>query len=166
LQDALAKETDNKAAHFAVALHYLEQIPPGFSEAETHLARCASIDNRDFEAKYLLAQIYFARGNIPATVELFSEINAKAPKSFRARAPREDNFITKTFADHTGSVETVRENHVFIRSGTYPNPIFAPMDAFSDDDVAEVTVGVGVSFKIRFSRRGPVAVDATINQPL
>jgi tetratricopeptide (TPR) repeat protein len=164
LREALAKDSDNKAAHYALALHYLEENPPSFSEAETHLARCASIDNRDFEVKYMLAQIYFARGNIGSAVELFSEIHAKAPKTFRTRAPREDNVITKTLESYTGSVETVRGNYVLIRSGAYPNPVFAPIDAFPDDDVAEVTVGVGLEFKIRFSRRGPVAADITVKQ--
>ena len=102
LREALEKDPENKAAHYALALHYLEDTPPNFSVAETHLSRCASIDGRDFESKYMSAQIVFASGNILKAVELFNEINSKAPRSFRTRAPRPDlnSKLTLALAKH------------------------------------------------------------------
>ena len=53
LREALEKDPENKAAHYALALHYLEDTPPNFSVAETHFSRCASIDSRDFRVRIL-----------------------------------------------------------------------------------------------------------------
>jgi tetratricopeptide (TPR) repeat protein len=164
LRDALAKDPDNKATHYALAQHFLEIIPPKFQDAEFHFVQCSTIDNRDFEAKYMLAQIYFARGNVIGAVELFSDINSRASKEFRTRAPRGDNVITKALPSYTGTIDAVREQYVLIRSGAYPSPIFAPTDSFSEDDVADLAVGLTTEFRIRFSRRGPVAMVAVIRR--
>jgi len=164
LQEAVARDPENKATQYALAIHYLHDTPPNLTGAEGHFSRCASIDPRDFEAKYMLAQIYFVNGKIAKAVELFADIDSRAPRPFRTRAPREDNTITEALPIYTGTIDGVRDQFAFIRSGAYPTPIFAPMTSFSEDDSADLGLGVETEFRLRFSRRGPVAVEVAIRR--
>ena len=158
LKDALSRESEDKATHFAMAMHLLEKEAPDCVEAERHLINSFSSDDQNFEARYTLAQFLFAKGNVDGAVEIFSDIYRRAPQTFRRFAPKQDSVITIRLPTYSGSIESVREGFCFIRSGAYPNRIYAHRSAFNDIEADEIEVGQEVNFRIRFNRSGPVAV--------
>lgn len=158
LKEALDREPEDKAIHFAMAMHLLEKDPPDTAGAEHHLIASFSGDDRNFEARYTLAQFYFAQGEIDKVTEIFGYIHRRAPQEFRRFPPKQDTVITARLPTYSGSIESVHEGYCFIRSGMYPTGIYAHRSAFDDREADEIDVGQSVDFRIRFSRRGPTAV--------
>jgi cold shock CspA family protein len=48
---------------------------------------------------------------------------------------------------------------LFIRSGSYPESIFAHHSGIDPGLLEELFIGADVNFKVRFNRAGPIAVD-------
>ncbi|WP_158808415.1 lipopolysaccharide assembly protein LapB [Beijerinckia sp. L45] len=164
LKEAVERDPENKPAHHALALHYLEEDPANMADAAVHFSRCVAIDMHDFESKYMLGQIFFAEGSVIKAADLFYEIHRKAPRNFRTHAPKKDNSITSLLPIYSGVVDAVREGYVLVRSGAYPSSIFVPMSAFSEDEAEDASVGTSTEFRLRFSRRGPVAASIAIKK--
>ena len=74
-------------------------------------------------------------------------------------------MITARLPTYSGSIESVREGFCFIRSGAYPIGIYAHRSAFDDSEVDDIEVGQKVDIRIRFNRRGPVAVEVHLESP-
>ena len=73
-----------------------------------------------------------------------------------------DNLITAPLPTYRGTVESTRDNNIFIRSAAYPNRIFAHRSALDDEEADEMEVGQQVFFRLRFNRVGPVAVSVSL----
>lgn len=161
LEEALSRDAEDKAAHFEMAMHLLSNEEEADWDQRAiihHLSASIQVNDANFEERYTLAQFYFAIGNIGRAEELFDEIERRAPKEFRRFAPRIETPITRRLPNYEGSVESVREGFFFLRSGAYPKRIFAHRSAFEEAEVDEIEVGHQVYFRLRFDRRGPVAV--------
>ena len=131
------------------------------------LPRRTSLDVRrstfaTFESEIYVSTDSFREREYSKGGRALNEINSKAPKSFRTRAPRENNVITAALPLYSGTVDSTHDQYALIRSGAYPAPIFAPRESFSEDDIGELAVGIETEFRLRFSRRGPAAVNITI----
>jgi len=159
LKEALDREPDDKATHFAMAMHLLEKDSPDIAGAERHLNDSFSSDDQNFEARYTLAEFLFAKGQVDKAIEIFGDINRRAPKGYRRFPPKRDTVITARLPTYSGSIESVREGFCFIRSGAYPTKIYAHRSAFDDRDADDIEVGQEVDFRIRFNRNGPAAVE-------
>ena len=165
LKEALDREPEDKATHFAMAMHLLGKDPPDTAGAENHLIGSFSGNDQNFEARYTLAQFLFAQGEVDRAVEVFSDIHQRAPQRFRRFPPKHDTVITARLPTYNGSIESVREGYCFIRSGAYPIGIYAHRSAFDDSEIGEIEVGQKIDFRIRFNRRGPVVVEAYLKPP-
>lgn len=162
LEEALRRTPEDKAAHQAMAEHYLEIDPPDLPLAMSHLGGSFSPDDQNFEARYLHAQLSFKMGDVQGAITRFSDIHRRAPREFRRFPPKVDNSITKRLPDFMGKIEEIREGFCFIRSGSYPIKIYAHRSGFEDSNVDDLEVGQTVSFRMRFTRSGPVAVDVNV----
>lgn len=160
LREALERSPDDKETHFAMAMHLLSQDPPDYVGVERHLSSSFTLDDQNFEARYMLAQLLFAKGEVGRAEAMFKEIARLAPSNFRKFAPKHDNLITARLPTYSGNIDVARDGYFFIRTGAYPSKVFAHRSAFDDLEVDEVEVGEEVELKIRFNRNGPVAVDA------
>ena len=159
LQDTLAANPDDKPTHQAIALHYLSLQAFQNSLVENHLKKSFTPDDQNFEARYVLAQFLFYKGDVADAVALFDLINNRAPESFRKNVPFKDTLITLRFPGFSGSVESMKDRFLFIRSGAYPRSIFAHHSFITPEVLDELSIGQEVSFRIRFNRAGPTAVD-------
>ena len=159
LIEALDRSPDDKEVHYALALHYLAKDDLDLASAERHLAGSFTLDDQNFEARHMLAQFMFLKGEVLRSESLFQDINKRAPKTFRRFAPKSDNLITEKLPRYTGTIDQVKEGYFFIRTGAYPSKVFAHRSEFDDSEVDDIEVGVEVNMKIRFNRSGPVGVD-------
>lgn len=164
LKEALERDPEDRETHFAMAIHMLEKLPPDLLGADRHLRDSFLQSDQNFEARHMLAQLLFLKGDVAPAVEMFAEINRRAPKEFRKFAPRVDNAIAAALPDYTGTIDTVREGFCFIRSGAYPTNIYAHRTAFDEVVADDLQVGQEVKFRLRFNRQGPVAVTVAVKQ--
>lgn len=158
LLEALERSPDDKEVHYALALHLLSKDALDMPTIERHLSSSFTVDDQNFEARYMLAQFFFLKGEISRSDTLFQDIGKRAPRHFRRFAPKNDNAITSRLPIYTGSIDSVKEGFFFIRTGSYPNKIFAHRTEFDDSEVDEIEAGMNVNMKFRFNRFGPVGV--------
>jgi tetratricopeptide (TPR) repeat protein len=159
LDEALAREADDKAVHQALALHYLRQNHFDRAAVEQHLRNSFAVGDNNYEARFILAEYLFSVGKVVFAAELFEFIDARAPSSFRRQAPKNDSLIVSQLPRYSGVVESMKARFLFIRSGSYPKSVFAHHSDVDDQIMSELSVGTEVNFRIRFNRAGPTAVD-------
>lgn len=158
LKEALARSPDDKPLHEAMAIHLLSRSETDLGLVGEHLRRSYSVGDRNFEARFNLAQLLFIAGDVPNSKTIFEEIDKFAPDTFRRATPVRDNIFTIRLSEVTGSVQTIKGSFLFIRSAAYPTDIFAHRNLSNYDDFDDLEIGQEVSFKIRFNRTGPTAV--------
>lgn len=164
LKEALAKETEDKAVHQALAMHYLRQDNYDQDTVENHLKSSFSVGDNNYEARFLLAEYLFAIGKTVQSSELFDAIDTQAPEKFRRLAPRKDSIICARLSRYSGVIDSLKARFLFIRSGIYPRRIFAHHSNVEPDFLSEISVGKDVNFKLRFNRAGPTAVDLQLGR--
>jgi tetratricopeptide (TPR) repeat protein len=163
LKEALSRTPDDKSVHSELASLYLSEEPPNDALIEGHLRKAFSTGDGNFEARFELAQFFFSRGETAKAVEQFDQIDKKAPETFRPVASKKDNAFTARIGLKTGYVQYVKGHIFFISSSAYPKEIFAHKSSIVTGDFELLSQGDNVSFRIRFNRKGPVAVDIRIN---
>tara|TARA_R110000868_G_scaffold133642_3_gene345326 strand:- start:8222 stop:11353 length:3132 start_codon:yes stop_codon:yes gene_type:complete len=164
LQEALIRNPDDKPTHHALALYYLRQTDRDNGLIEYHLRKSFSSEDHNFEHRYVLAEFLFLIGSIEDSQGFFEIIDKRAPAHFRPRPPREDTVVTAKLGSFTGSVEGIKSGYAFIRSGSYPKAIFAHASNFEDDSFEDLELGIDVSFRIRFNRSGPMAMEVRVGR--
>jgi cold shock CspA family protein len=90
---------------------------------------------------------------------VFADIDKRAPETFRRITPSKDNAFTSRLSRYTGTVESLKERFLFIRSPHYLRDIFAHRTTSDADVFDEISIEPEVSFRIRFNRQGPMAID-------
>jgi cold shock CspA family protein len=157
--DALARNPDDKSVHQAIAMHHLRRTDYDEALVEGHLKKSFSSEDQNFEERYIYAQYLFLRGNVEGAATLFELIDRRAPENFRRTAPSKYSIITARLPRYTGTVESIKERFLFIRSGCYPRSIFAHYSHIELDILDSLSIGQEVDFFIRFNRAGPTAED-------
>ena len=161
LEEALARDPEDKGVHYAMAMFLLSQADGRWDKQAItrHLGASFHVNDGNFEERYTLGQFLFAIGQFQKAQELFDEIDRRAPADFRRFPPRRDNAITALLETYSGTVvESGQTGYFFLRTGIYPHNIFAHRSAFEEAEVDEIEIGNQVFFRLRFNRRGPVAV--------
>ncbi|MFD2652988.1 SIR2 family NAD-dependent protein deacylase [Brucella rhizosphaerae] len=161
LNEALVNSQDDKALHSEIARHYLTACTVDDDLIEGHLRRAYSTGDANYEARFDLAQFLFVRGEAAKAADLFEEIDAKAPPTFRPVANRENHF-TRRIMEQNGYVQSISGHMFFIRAGLYPKEIFSHKSSIAQGDFDDIVIGTNVRFQVRFNRKGPVAVSVTI----
>ena len=164
LNEALVRESDDKAVHQALALHYLRQDQYDIALVEQHLRNSFSVGDNNFEARYMLAEYLFFIGKVVPAADLFDTVDAQAPDNFRRLAPRKESLITSRLPRYSGVVELLKSRFLFIRGGFYPRSIFAHHSYIETDILSDLSFGRDVNFRIRFNRAGPTAVDLQLGR--
>lgn len=164
LRDALQKMPDDKAIHQALALHYIGLPTYSNDVVEDHLRRSFSVGDQNFEERFNLAQFLYLRGEVQRSADLFVQINATAPENFRRTATRKDSMFTKKLGRISGTIDRIWENYTFIKSPHYPKDVFGHRDLSDPDIFDDLSIGMVVSFDIRFNRHGLNAVDLRIER--
>ena len=139
LKEALGRNADDRQAHQVLALHYLKQ--PSFDRdlVEQHLRNSFALGDQNFEERYVLGEFLFYRGQPQRVAELFDFIDAKAPPSFRWVAPRKESVITALLGRYSGTAEDMKPQFFFIRTGSYPNSVFAHNSTVDSDVRSELS---------------------------
>ncbi|MCR9123020.1 MAG: SIR2 family protein [Phyllobacteriaceae bacterium] len=158
LEKALERFPQDKNVHMQLALLKVGLGSDVAPEAEFHFRSSFGPGDHHFDARFLFAEFLFWMGKSTEARDLFDEIDAKAPESFRRSAPASDDVITSKLGEYAGTIETVKDRFFFVRFGGYPAAVFAHMSSLVDLNFDELQAGTPVIFKIRFNRKGPVAV--------
>jgi len=159
LEQALERFQGDKNIHLQLALTKLELPEPSVLEVEHHLRASFSAGDHNFDARFYLGEFLFWQGRVDDARSVFEEINKKAPAGFRASEPASEDQITSRLSEYAGSIESKKERFFFIRSGAYPTPIFAHITSLKDTLFEDLEGGDVVKFRLRFTRKGPVAVE-------
>jgi len=158
LEQALERFPRDKSVHLQMALLKIGAESDEISDAEFHFKSSFGPGDHNFDARFYLAEFLFLSGKTTECKELFDEIDSKAPNGFRKSAPASDDVITLKLGEYAGTIESVKDRYFFIRFGGYPAAIFAHMTSLTNMSIDELQVGMAVLFRVRFNRRGPVAV--------
>lgn len=159
LRDALVREPDDKAAHYALAMASLESPEPDDGLIETHLRRSFSKDDHNFEHRFVLAEHLFQQGKTQEASDLFAVISARAPITFRQKIAKDDDLVIARLGRYTGTVLTHKEQFLFLKTGVYPTDIFAHQNDSDPEVFEDLKIGGAANFRLRFNRSGPCAVD-------
>lgn len=158
LEQALEKYPSSKIVHASMA-HALARKPqPDFSKMEKHLA--ISYDNVDsnFEARYNHAQCLFLLKHYQESKAIFDWINLHAPSAFRRLPSEHPGLFEKHISLQVGQVTHKTESFLFVTSSMNADGLYAN-EASSDEKTWDsIRVGMQVSYRIQFNRRGPQAV--------
>ncbi|MDP2738226.1 MAG: SIR2 family protein [Pseudorhodobacter sp.] len=158
LEKALERFPQDKNVHLQMALLKVDMGREVAPEAEYHFRSSFGSGDHQFEARFLFAEFLYWSGKTNESRDLFDEINAKAHESFRKSAPTSDDAITSKLGEYAGTIESIKERFFFVRFGGYPVAIFAHMSSLVDLNFEDLQVGAPVMFKLRFNRKGPVAI--------
>ena len=158
LESALEKFPADKNIHLALALQLIETADSPTLKIENHLRSSFSVGDNNFDARYYLGEYLFWAGKPDECFEVFEQINERSPASFRRLVPKHDDVITLKLGTYAGSIDSVHERFMFIRFGGYRTSIFGHMDGLFEAKPDDISVGMNVSFRLRFNRRGPAAV--------
>ncbi|WP_160328022.1 tetratricopeptide repeat protein [Sphingopyxis sp. H115] len=159
LREALARSPDDKPLHSAMAHHLMKLEQPDFDTVADHLRRSFTMGDRAFEQRFDLAQLLFLRGAIEDCRNLFADIDERAPDEFRKMTPRSDNVFTALLPSYRGTITSLKPSYAFIRSAAYISDIFGHRSMSDVDSFDDLSIGEEVTFRLRFNRSRPTAVD-------
>lgn len=163
LQEGLKKFPNEKSLHLQMGLRLLELSDSPSQEIEFHLRSSFAAGDHNFDARFYYAGYLFWSGRIDESQLLFEEIDRRSNPDYRTTAPRYEDMITMKLNKYHGAVEAKKERFFFIRFGGYPKALFGHWRSLDDDEYDRLIVSDPVSFRIRFNRKGPVAVNVKRN---
>jgi tetratricopeptide (TPR) repeat protein len=159
LQNGLEKFPNDKNLHLKIALHLVETTDKPTDEMDIHFRSSFAAGDHNFDGRFFYAEYLFWAGKIEEATKLFAEIDRRAAENFRKTAPSSDDLLTSKLGRYQGVIEGVNSRYFFVRFGGYPKAVFAFWRSWSDPDYDMLRTGDQVSFKLRFNRKGPVAVE-------
>ena len=159
LEDALSRNTDDKAVHFELAKRLLAAADGSVARAGQHLERSYAKGDRNFDARHLHAQYLFLVGRPQEAGALFAEVHRSAPPSFWNEFAPHDMLVSRRLGRFVGSVARKEATYAFIASAVYPAHVYAPERLSNVRDWALLSTGSQVEFGVTFVRRGPAAFD-------
>jgi len=158
LEEGLVNFPNDKSLHLQKALALVEAADAPSQEIEYHFKSSFGAGDHNYDARYYYAEYLFWCGKIPECKELFEEIDRRADNSFRNIAPKTEDAITFKLGEYHGTVEGKKEQYFFMRFGGYPSAIFSHWRSLHGADYDVLKNGEQLLFRLRFNRKGPVAV--------
>jgi len=159
LRSAIERNPDDRMAHLEMAKYLLAKDPDRHLAIQQHLAKSYASNDHNYEARYLHAQYLFLTGSAYEAQQVFAQIDRHAPPHFRQRAPAHDTIITSRLGRYTGTIASLKATIGFIQSAAYPARIFTHANDTPPLMWSSLRASDTVSFKVRFNRKGPIAVD-------
>lgn len=158
LKKGLERFPDDKSLHLQLALELIEGFETPSAQIDYHLKSSFTAGDNNLDARFYFAEYLFWAGKIDECFRMFQEIDKRALESYRKSAPIKDDVITRKLVWYSGAVDTRKERFFFIRFGGFPSPIFAHMSSIGNVNYEDLGAGDSVDFRLRFNRKGPVAV--------
>lgn len=159
LEQELSRNPDDKQSHNILGKLRFERNGPSDDFVEGHLKKAFVKNDNNFEARFDLAQYYFASGRAREAQDVFARLDAKAPHGFRWRAFRGENSFTVHISQQIGHVTSVQGSRLFVNTPSYPSEIIGFRNQSDPDVFDEISVGDEIQFTVRFNRVGPVATN-------
>ena len=164
LNEGLERFHHDKDLHLEMALALFEALEGPDESIEYHFKSSYSPGDNKFDSRFFFAEYLFWVGRIEDAQAIFDEIDQLAPDKFRPNATKQDDLITGRIVDFSGIVISRKERYFFINSGSLPNAVFAHYSSIRETTYDEIKVGGKVKFRVRFNRKGPVAVDVWLQE--
>ena len=158
LKQGLERFPDDKRLHLEMGLALLEAKGTSGEDVEYHLRSSYSVGDNSYDSRFYYAEYLFWTGRLDESQGLFNEVDRSAPLTYRTLASRSDDVITARISEYAGVVDARKERFFFIRSGSLLKTVFAHYSSLVDGTYDQLEVGRAVVFKVRFNRKGPVAV--------
>jgi tetratricopeptide (TPR) repeat protein len=165
LESALDRNQDDKQVHLELAKLLLSDDSNSRQKINSHLERSYDKGDANFEARHLHAQFLFMIGKYGEAAVMFREIDETSPGEFRASTPASDSVISARLSEYSGWVDKKESSYVFIKTGFYPSSIYGSDRGTNATVWDELRFQTEIKFRIRFNRKGPVAVDLKIGKP-
>ena len=142
-----------------MAKHLIRAEPDRTEAINQHFALSYAPNDQNFEARHLHAQYLFLIGKPVDAQNLFSTIDRTAPVNFRRRAAATDSIVSGKLQRQQGTIVTLKATMAFIRCAAYTADIFAHANNTQHEIWRSLRSGDGITFRLRFNRSGPVALD-------
>lgn len=160
LDDALSRHPDDKGVHFEMAKVLLRAQGDLSSRVGEHLYRSYATGDANFEARHIHAQYLLLQGMAKEALQLFEEVDRKAPPEFRSSMT--ESAVSKRLGRINGRVVGKDATYLFARSNLYPKDIYANESRSDDRHWREIRVGSEVTLSVFFKRNGPVGIDVRL----
>ena len=159
LNQGLEKFPSDKSLHLKIALQLVEMSDSPNDDMDIHFRSSFAAGDHNFDGRFYCAEYSFWAGKTDDASALFAEIDRRASETYRQTAPSSEDVLTAKLGRYHGVVESVNQRFFFVRFGGYPRAVFAHWRAWLEPDYDTLKAGRQVSFKLRFNRKGPVAVE-------
>lgn len=161
---ALERSPDDKQVHYEMAKLLIVTSADERGAIGGHLVKSYGKGDQNFESRHLHAQFLFMTGEQKEAMDLFSEIDRRAPEDWRAGIPQSHSPVSALLARFDGIVQKKDLGYLFVKSPGYLRDIYGRQDQASPDDWDNLSVGMEMNFSIRFNRSGPVAVQMKLGR--
>ena len=165
LQEALHRNPDDRLAHLEMAKHLIRVESDHREAINQHFELSYIPNDQNFEARHLHSQYLFLIGRPVDAQNLFLKIDQTAPVNFRRRAATKDSIVSGKLQRHQGTIVTLKATVAFILCPAYPADIFTHANDTQREIWRSLRSGDGITFKLRFNRSGPVAMDIKQQSP-
>ncbi|SFA86582.1 'Cold-shock' DNA-binding domain-containing protein [Poseidonocella pacifica] len=163
LREGLEKFPNDKSLHLQMGLRLLELSDTPSQDVEFHLRSSFSAGDHNFDARFYYAGYLFWTGRVDESQILFEEIDRRSNQDYRTSAPRYEDVVTVKLGNFYGTIEKKKERYFFVRYGGYPKALFGHWRSLQNEAYDLLAVNDPVAFRIRFNRKGPVAVEVKKN---
>lgn len=162
ITNGLERFPDNKALHLEMAMALIDEKNEPDDAIEGHFQKSYSGNDHNFDARFAHGEYCYWTGRLEEGQSIFDEIHARSPKTYRTRAPQEDDALTQRLGYFSGTVASRKQRYFFIESGSFSRRIYAFHTSLQDIPLSELEVGRSVTFRVRFNRQGPVASEVKL----
>lgn len=162
LSNGLARFTTAKQLHLQLALRLIEKNNAPTEEIERHFRASYEVGDHALDARFHFASYLFWAGKINESRDLFDALDGRADPNYRTGSSPSSDVISERIPEQAGSIDAVKDRYFFIRYGGWPSAIFAHASALKNERINNLVRGTTISFRIRFSRKGPVGVDVRL----
>ena len=127
-----------------------------------HVSRSYSLVDRNYDARFLHAQLLFLAGDGTAAERLFKEVDRLAPAGHLPRSQVNKTHVSNLVGVLPARVARREQSYVFVETDRYPENIFVHISDCPNADWTNVRSNTPVQLGIAFNRRGPVGFDLMI----
>jgi len=161
VEEALAKDSADRAAN----LRMTKLLVSGGDDplrALVFASRSYTAVDRNYDARFLHAQLVFWQRDGEVAKKLFSEVNDLAPPGYLDRTQVNQTKVSHHIGLIDGRVIKREQTFLFFQTILYPDDIFVHISDCPDTDWEKLKVGTPIKCRIGFNRRGPVGYDVSI----
>ncbi|AXO13686.1 SIR2 family NAD-dependent protein deacylase [Thalassospira indica] len=158
LSRALEIYPESKLIHSSIAKFTLRHAPTDLNKIEQHQSLAYDTIDRNYEARFIHAEILFALARHEESEKLFLAANKLSPSTYRKFPQISPDAVEKIIPRLSGAVLSRTESYLFVSHNDIPTGIYANEANSAPRTWDKIREGMQVSYEVRFSRRGANAV--------